>query len=251
MHYNAIFVKPVFPNRFTFISESTHYQGIQLLKSSEFYETVRRNHEALLTMGKPIFSAGFVMSTLNKLPQERLDIVRTDNNWENWNIETLIKNLQAWQRRNKQVTHQETLRETPKRERHWFATKGSDQPRERAAPSCMYCKEDHQEDNCTTFATVEARRKFFHDNQLCYSCGKPGHPASKCRSRGCYKCKGRHHTSICDRESDPVLTAFTPKVGGANPSSHNTCQNQWNYTLDVLRHRRRKKLSFRLGQRRS
>ena len=104
-----------------------------------------------------------------------------------------------------------TLREPPKRERHWFATKGSDQPRERAAPSCMYCKEDHQEDNCTTFATVEARRKFFHDNQLCYSCGKPGHPASKCRSRGCYKCKGRHHMSICDRESDPVLTAFTPK----------------------------------------
>ena len=82
------------------------------------------------------------MSTLNKLPHVRPDIVRTDDNWEDWNMETLIKNLQAWLRRNKPGDPPGTLREPPKRERHWFAAKGSDQPRERAAPCCMYCKED-------------------------------------------------------------------------------------------------------------
>ena len=58
---------------------------------------------------------------------------------------------------------------------------------------------------------VEVCRKFSHDNQLCHNHRKLGHPASRCRSQGCYKCKGRHHTSICDTEGNPVLTAFTPK----------------------------------------
>ncbi|XP_068725012.1 uncharacterized protein [Montipora capricornis] len=162
--------------------------GSNYLKVQEFYETVSRNHDALLTMGEADILRGFVMSTLNKLPQVRPDIVRTDDNWENWNMETLIKNLQAWLRRNKPGDPPRTLREPPiKRERHWFAAKGSDQPRERATPSCLYCKEDQWADNCATIPTVEARRKLFHDNQLCCNCGKPGHPARKCRSRGCYK----------------------------------------------------------------
>ena len=125
------------------------------------------------------------------LPHVGPDIVRTDDSWEDWNMETLINNLQAWLRRNKPGDPPGTLREAPRRQRHWFAAKGSDQPRERAPPCCMYCKEDHWANDCTTLATVEVRRKFFHDNQLCYNCGRPGHPASKCRSRECYKCKGR------------------------------------------------------------
>ena len=36
---------------------------------------------------------GFVMSTLNKIPQVRPDIVRNDENWENWDMEALINNL--------------------------------------------------------------------------------------------------------------------------------------------------------------
>ena len=186
-------------------------KGSNYLKVQEFHETVSRNHDALLTLGEADILRGFMMSTLNKLSHVRPDIVRTDDNWEDWNMETLINNLQAWLRRNKPGDPPGTLREPPKRERHWFAAKGSDQPRERAVPCCMYCKEDHWANDCTSLVTVEVRRKFFHDNQLCYNCGRPGHPASKCRSRRCYKCKGRHHTSICDKESDPVLTAFTPK----------------------------------------
>ena len=127
-------------------------------------------------------------------------------------MEALINNLQGWLKRNKPGEQPGNPREPPKRERHWFAAKGSDPPRERGTPCCIvYCKKDHWADNCTILKTLETSRKFFHDNQLCYNCGTPGHPANKCRSRGCYKCKGGHHSSICDKEGDHELTAFTPK----------------------------------------
>ena len=76
-------------------------KGSNYLKVQEFYETVSPNHDALLTLEEADILRGFVMSTLNKLPHVRPDIVRTDDNWEDWNMETLINNLQAWLRRNK------------------------------------------------------------------------------------------------------------------------------------------------------
>lgn len=30
---------------------------------------------------------GFVMSTINKLPHVKPDLVRTDDNWEDWDME--------------------------------------------------------------------------------------------------------------------------------------------------------------------
>ena len=41
------------------------------------------------------------MSTLNKVPQVRPDIVQTDENWENCDMESLINNLQEWLKRHK------------------------------------------------------------------------------------------------------------------------------------------------------
>ena len=33
---------------------------------------------------------------------------------------------------------------------------------------------------------------------MCFNCTGIGHVASKCKSRGCSKSGGRHHTSLCD-----------------------------------------------------
>ena len=74
-------------------------KGSNYLKIQEFYENVSRNYDALLLMGKADMLRGFVMSTLNKLPQVRPDIVRNDENLENWDMEALINNLQQWLKR--------------------------------------------------------------------------------------------------------------------------------------------------------
>ena len=71
-------------------------KGSNYLKIQEFYESVSTNYDALLTMGEADMLRGFVMSTLNKIPQVRPDIVRTDENWEEWDMEALINNLRQW-----------------------------------------------------------------------------------------------------------------------------------------------------------
>ena len=40
------------------------------------------------------------MTTLNKLPQVKPDLVTVDESWEEWSMEDLINALQKWLRRN-------------------------------------------------------------------------------------------------------------------------------------------------------
>ena len=41
------------------------------------------------------------MCTINKLPHVKPDLVRIDDNWEEWKMCNLIESLQKWLRRNK------------------------------------------------------------------------------------------------------------------------------------------------------
>ena len=70
-------------------------------KVQEFYEKLSRNYDALQTLGEGDKLRGLVMTTINKLPQVKPDLVRSDDNWEEWSMEILISYLQKWLRRNK------------------------------------------------------------------------------------------------------------------------------------------------------
>lgn len=35
---------------------------------------------------------------------------------------------------------------------------------------------------------------------MCFNCGRAGHRGNQCRSRACYKCESKRHTSLCDKE---------------------------------------------------
>lgn len=39
---------------------------------------------------------GFVMMQLKKIPQVKPNLVRVDDNWGEWSMKELIKNLQKW-----------------------------------------------------------------------------------------------------------------------------------------------------------
>ena len=159
---------------------------------------------------------GFVMTTLKKLPQVKPDLVRVDDNWEEWYMKELIENLRKWLQRNKTDDSSADSGDSRRRERHWYTKGKRENGRKPKSPSCLYCQGDHWGEACKVFNTVEKRRQFFHEKKLCYNCGREGHGANYCRSHPCFKCKSKHHTSLCDRPllNGPIdgtmFTAYNP-----------------------------------------
>ena len=176
-------------------------RGTNYWKISSFYEKLSKSFDALQTLGKGDTLTGLVMTTVNKLPHVKPDVVRIDDEWEQWRMEDLIENLAKWLKRNKPEEQMDSPPETTKREKHWFS-KGEERTSvskpSRQGPNCMFCKESHWGDACPTYDTLEKRKKFFVEGRLCFNCGKNGHRENKCHSRGCFKCKSKHHTSLCD-----------------------------------------------------
>ena len=74
-------------------------RGTNYTKIWEFYEKVSKNFAALLTLGEAEMLRGFVITTLNKLPHVKLDLVHTDDNWESWDMEAFINGLKKWLKR--------------------------------------------------------------------------------------------------------------------------------------------------------
>jgi len=69
-------------------------------KVHTFYEGLLTNVQVLETMGKLKDIKGYVRLTLDKLPDIRADLVRTDDDWHDWDFDHLLKALQKWTERN-------------------------------------------------------------------------------------------------------------------------------------------------------
>ena len=65
--------------------------------------------------------------------------------------------------------------------------------------SCAFCDGSHYSDQCRTVTDISKRKEILKKKRRCFLCTKPNHVANSCSStRKCFKCRGKHHTSICD-----------------------------------------------------
>lgn len=95
--------------------KGTNYEKVQ-----EFYDKLSKNYDALNTLGQADMLKGLVITTLNKLPHVKPDLVRVDESWEEWDMGALIENLQKWLRRNKPAEAAGGGSDPKKlREKHW------------------------------------------------------------------------------------------------------------------------------------
>jgi len=67
--------------------------------------------------------------------------------------------------------------------------------------TCCYCQQPHMSTDCTSVTNLGTRKQILRTSGRCFNCLRKGHIGRSCRSSSkCQKCKGRHHTSICERQ---------------------------------------------------
>ena len=74
--------------------------GANPARIHQFYEALSFNVQALETLGKLKEVNGYVRMSIDKLPGIRGDLVRTDENWQEWDFPKFVYALQGWTERN-------------------------------------------------------------------------------------------------------------------------------------------------------
>ena len=160
---------------------------------SEFSKKLTYCVQSLQTMYKLDGVNGLTSLTLDKVLVIQGDLVRSDNEWESWDLDKLAEALPLWVRRNPADRPDEREKKRDMKTFHSHIGQG-----------CVYCDcKDHKANDCQKVTTVSDRKQILAKKHLCFNCALGSHQAAKCQSRiSCQKCGKRHHTSICDKQTN-------------------------------------------------
>lgn len=179
------------------IIDLPNIDGVKSMQINKFYERLLYNVQSLETMGKLSQVNGYVTLTIDKLSGIRGDLVRNDDDWQNWDFVKLCEALRSWTRRNPPEKTDDRKKEPRYKSFNIGLRDANPRP-------CVYCEEvTHKASECKKITMPGERKKILSQKKLCFNCTGGKHRASKCNSRStCQICSKRHHTSICDeRES--------------------------------------------------
>lgn len=88
--------------------------------------------------------------------------------------------------------------------------------------SCPFCTEGHRLSQCKNFQqkTVDFRRKFVQDNNVCFNCLGSNHSANNCRTNlKCRICKRNHHSLLHPTSSGSNVNVNTAEVNNGGRSA--------------------------------
>lgn len=111
-------------------------------------------------LGKLKEISGYVRMSIGKLQGIRGDLVRTDDNWRDWDFPKLVEALRKWTERN--PVELELNEKPPDRKKPPFLQDRSFQAlqKDERARGCVYCeKPDHRSVDCKTVASVDERKR--------------------------------------------------------------------------------------------
>ena len=184
--------------------------GSQPSKVHQFHKTLMYNVQSLETLGRLQEVKGNVRSVIEKLEGIKADLVRGEENWQEWDFTQLLVALRKWK-----DIHPVEERETPPDKRQHsrnrsFYAQDHGQPHK----VCVFCESsNHNSVNCDQFTSVADRKKKISEKRLCFNCTRSKHRAAECKSKSvCQVCKRKHHTSICDKVSEDMMKTARNKV---------------------------------------
>ena len=174
--------------------------------------------QSLETLGKLEKINGMARSVLEKLKGLKADLVGGDENWQDWNFTELPVALKRWKNVNPVEINEAQGKPIPsQRPAHgrsqFFHARDENSGKHGA---CAYCEDgDHRSNDCPSAATIDERKKILSQKQLCFNCTGAKHRAAPgCKSKtSCQKCDQRHHSSICSRQEQQLMTATGASQG--------------------------------------
>ncbi len=107
-------------------------------------------------------------------------------------LQTFEEELVARERASNSIPYNTPPRRNQDRGRQTSSALLSGTQEPRAGVSCSYCQKSHPSTDCKNVISLTARKQTLRDSGRCFNCLRKGHLG--------LKCKGRHHTSICERE---------------------------------------------------
>ena len=185
-------------------------------KLRELYDTLESHVRSLKSLGIPSNSYGSLLSSIimNKLPQELRLIISREIKDQDWQLDNIMHALEdELKARERAVPHDEcqlpggiqgfSKAQTRSTTSALFAG--------HSGPTCTYCKQSHPSNACKIVTNSAARKDLLIKQGKCFVRLRKDHLSRNCKSKNqCFKCKGRHHISIC------------PSDGTNEGSAHNS-----------------------------
>ncbi|XP_048580704.1 uncharacterized protein LOC116619237 isoform X2 [Nematostella vectensis] len=199
--------------------------GTSPRKVKDFYKTLRFNVQSLETLGRLRDVRGNVRGTLDKLKGIKSDLVRGCDGWRDWGFNDLLQQLKRWTEINPVESNFEDKTKSNNsqqaRSSRLYQTSTVNCSEDQRAVNnltCVYCGGAHKGVDCAKVTDIKERKRILVKEKLCFNCTKGKHRAEECKSKSnCFKCKQRHHTSICDSDvksnSNPLLVTAGVPVG--------------------------------------
>ena len=95
--------------------------------------------------------------------------------------------------------------------------------------TCTFCKKAHPSVNCNIVTNCAARKEMLRREGRCFVCLKKSHLARQCTSNiRCFRCKKRHHASVCEQPPEPVQKAEERNPSTSSAQSWIQTQTQTN-----------------------
>ena len=153
-------------------------------------------------MKKLKYIKGYARLTLDKLSGIRADLARLDDNWQEWDFCQLVDPLRRWTERQHKTAWNP---EKNFRRENFFQARDKDQ---KPAYARVYCeKPGHKSSECELVIETPQCRLILSKEKLSFNCAGSKHCASDFRSNKTFaNCKGKYHTSICEKTSNVLLS---------------------------------------------
>lgn len=170
-------------------------KGTNPQKIHQFYELLRYTVQSLEAVGKLGHVRGNVALTIDKLTEIRGDLVRNDDDWQNWDFVKLCDALGSWIRRNLVEASKDRRDERVQSKRDEIARRSCATQQTRA---CVYCEDPTRRGlECHRVTSFDELKNILATKKLCFNCTGPKHRAIECNSKiSCRHCAKKHHINL-------------------------------------------------------